>query len=31
VKFDYQHVWTDATAAADADFYRLNAGLAFMF
>jgi hypothetical protein len=31
VKFDYQHVWTDAVAAADADFYRLNAGLAFMF
>lgn len=31
VKFDYQHVWTDATAAEDADFYRLNAGLAFMF
>ena len=31
VKFDYQHVWTDATMAADADFYRLNAGLAFMF
>lgn len=31
VKFDYQHVWTDAVVAADAEFYRLNAGLAFMF
>jgi hypothetical protein len=31
VKFDYQHVWTDATVAADADFYRVNLGLAFMF
>ena len=31
VKFDYQHVWTDATTPADADFYRLDAGLAFMF
>ncbi|MCU1281735.1 MAG: putative secreted protein, partial [bacterium] len=31
VKFDYQHVWTDATVAADADFYRLDLGLAFMF
>jgi hypothetical protein len=31
VKLDYQHVWTDATTPADAEFYRLNAGLAFMF
>jgi hypothetical protein len=31
VKLDYQHVWTDATMPADADFYRINAGLAFMF
>ena len=31
VKLDYQHVWTDATTAADADFYRVDLGLAFMF
>ncbi len=31
LKLDYQHVWTDATIPADADFYRINAGLAFMF
>jgi hypothetical protein len=31
VKFDYQHVWTDSDMPADADFYRLNVGLAFMF
>lgn len=31
VKLDYQRVWTDATMPADADFYRINAGLAFMF
>jgi hypothetical protein len=31
VKFDYQHFWTDATDPANADYYSLNAGLAFMF
>ncbi len=31
VKLDYQHVWTDAALPADADFYRINLGLAFMF
>jgi hypothetical protein len=31
VKFDYQHVWTDSDMPADASFYRLNLGLAFMF
>jgi hypothetical protein len=31
VKLDYQHVWTDADRDADASFYRINAGLAFMF
>jgi len=30
VKFDYQKVWTDAIMPADASFYSLNAGLAFM-
>jgi hypothetical protein len=31
VKLDYQHVWTDSDMPADADFYRINLGLAFMF
>jgi hypothetical protein len=31
VKFDYQHFWTDATDPANADYYSLNVGLAFMF
>ena len=31
LKFDYQHFWTDATVPADASYYSLNAGVAFMF
>jgi hypothetical protein len=31
VKLDYQHFWTDAMDPANADYYSLNAGLAFMF
>lgn len=31
LKFDYQHFWTDATMPADASYYSLNAGVAFMF
>jgi hypothetical protein len=31
VKFDYQRLWTDATAAQDAAVDRFNAALAFQF
>ena len=31
VKLDYQHFWTDAITPADAEYYSINAGLAFMF
>ena len=31
LKFDYQHFWTDAAAAADASYDSYNAGVAFMF
>ncbi|HEX6835872.1 MAG TPA: hypothetical protein VF334_04830, partial [Polyangia bacterium] len=31
LKLDYQHFWTDATVPANADYYSINAGLAFMF